>query len=162
MTSGSEGRGADGADADVPNAGLALMRSMIAGELPPPSMVETIPLRFTCAEHGRVEGEARADARHLNPMGGVHGGFAATVLDSLTGCAVHSTLEHGDLYGTIDLSVRMLRPLPRDVWLRATGETLHVSRTLGVAEGRLLDAEGRLLAHATASCLIRRAPRPGD
>ena len=147
----------DESEPESTSGGLRLMREIVAGRRPMPSMAETVPIRFTLAGPGRIEGEARADERHLNPMGGVHGGFAATVLDSVTGCAVHTTLEEGDLYATIDLGVKMLRAVPRDTWVRATGEILHRSRTLGVAEGRLLDPGGRLLAHATATCQVRQA-----
>lgn len=99
---------------------------------------------------------ARADHRHLNPMGGVHGGFAATVLDSVTRCAVHTRLDKGVGYGTVDLNVKMLRPTPRDVELVAEANVIHLSRSLGVSDGTLKTADGKLLAHATASCFVMR------
>ena len=91
-------------------------------------------------------------------MGGVHGGFAATVLDSVTGCAVHTMLDAGLGYGTVDLSIKMLRPVPREVELIAEGRVLHFSRNLGVSEGTLKTADGKLLSHATATCFVIRGP----
>jgi uncharacterized protein (TIGR00369 family) len=138
-------------------SGLELMQAIVAGKLPRPAMGITIPMEFHHASFGIFQVIAKADARHTNPMGGVHGGFAATVLDSVTGCAVHTALEAGVSYGTVDLNVKMLKPVPQNVELLAEGKVLHVSRTLGVAEGSLRDPKGVLLAHATATCvLIRR------
>ena len=111
-------------------------------------------MKGVAAEHGRIVFEAQADERHLNPLGGVHGGFAATVLDSVTGCAVHTVLEAGVGYGTIDLNVKMVKAVPRSVPLIAEGKVIFVSRSLGISEGTLKDADGYLYAHATATCLI--------
>ena len=99
---------------------------------------------------------ATATAAHLNPMGGTHGGFAATVLDSVTGCAVHTMLPAGVAYGTIELAVKMMRPVPLDTELRAEGNVLNMSRSLGVSEGTLKDSSGKLYAHSTCTCLIKR------
>ena len=139
--------------------GLELVRAMVDATLAHPTMADTVPLRVIEAERGYVKFRARADGRHLNPLGGVHGGFAATVLDSVTGCAVHTMLEAGVGYGTIDLGVKMLRAVPRDRELIAEARVLHVSRSLGVSEGSLKDADGTLLAHATCTCAITRAGR---
>jgi len=137
-------------------SGLEIMRAMIAGELPPASIATTIPMRGVAAERGSIVFEAMADERHLNPLGGVHGGFTATVLDSVTGCAVHTMLEPGESYGTIDLHVTMLRAVPINTPLMGEGKVIHVSRSLGVAEGTLRDEEGKIYAYATATCLIIR------
>ena len=94
-------------------SGLELLRAMGEGRVPGPSIAETMPMEFSEIEEGRVVFHATADERHLNPLGGVHGGFAATVLDSVTGCAVHSTLAAGIGYGTVELDVKMMRPVPR-------------------------------------------------
>lgn len=136
--------------------GLELIQALVAGQIPHPSIMDTIPMSFGEARKGYVRFNARADHRHLNPMGGVHGGFAATVLDSVTGCAVHTTLEKGESYGTVDLNVKMLRPVPRDVELIAEANVIHSSRSLGVSEATLKTADGKLLAHATASCFVKR------
>jgi uncharacterized protein (TIGR00369 family) len=109
-------------------------------------------------EEGEVTFLVRPDHRHLNPLGMVHGGFYATALDSATGCAVHTMLAPGDTYGTIDLNVKMLKAARVDAQnLRAVGRVLHVSRQPAAADGQILDDEGKLYAHATATCLIRRS-----
>ena len=136
--------------------GLELMQAMLAGNLPPPSISTTIPMQGVAVESGKVVFTARADERHLNPLGAVHGGFAATVMDTVTGCAVHTLLGAGDGYGTIDLNVKMMRPVPRDVELVAEGNVINLSRSLAVSEGSLKDAEGKLYAHATATCMLMR------
>ena len=137
-------------------SGLELMQAMIDGRIPNAAIAGVIPMRGVAAEHGRIVFEAQADERHLNPLGGVHGGFAATVLDSVTGCAVHTVLEAGVGYGTIDLNVKMLKAVPRGVPLIAEGKVISVSRSLGISEGTLKDADGNLYAHAAATCLILR------
>ncbi|VWD60863.1 PaaI family thioesterase [Burkholderia contaminans] len=137
-------------------SGLDLLRAAVSGDAPLASIAETIPMRPLDVELGYVKFSARADDRHLNPLGGVHGGFAATVLDSVTGCAVHSMLDAGVGYGTVDLHVKMLRPVPRDVDLVAEGRVIHLSRSLGVAEGTLKTADDKIVAHASATCFIQR------
>ncbi|MBO1503587.1 PaaI family thioesterase [Serratia proteamaculans] len=136
--------------------GLELLLAAEAGKLPRASIAETVPMKAVSIEEGYVKIVARADQRHLNPLGGVHGGFAATVLDSVTGCAVHSTLEAGVGYGTVDLQVKMLRPVPKDTDLIAEGRIVHISKNLGVSEGSLKSGDGKLLATATATCFIIR------
>ncbi|RQS75517.1 PaaI family thioesterase [Burkholderia sp. Bp8963] len=137
-------------------SGLELLRAAATGDVPRASISETVPMQFVAVELGYVKMSARADGRHLNPLGGVHGGFAATVLDSVTGCAVHSMLDAGIGYGTIDLHVKMLRPVPRDVDLIAEGRVIHLSRSLGVAEGTLKTPDDKIVAHASATCFIQR------
>jgi acyl-coenzyme A thioesterase PaaI-like protein len=88
--------------------GLQLLQAMCAGQIPPASISETIPMDLHSISKGGASFNVKADQRHLNPLGGVHGGFAATVLDSVTGCAVHTTLEAGVGYGTIDLKCKTL------------------------------------------------------
>ncbi|MCO8091741.1 MULTISPECIES: PaaI family thioesterase [Acinetobacter] len=136
--------------------GLALLQAMRDGKIPAPSISETMSMQPAVIQSGYVEFKVKADHRHLNPLGGVHGGFAATVLDTVTGCAIHTLLEAGVGYGTIDLNVKMCRPIPRDQQLKATGQSINLSKNLGIAEGRILDEEGRLYAHATATCMIIR------
>ena len=139
-------------------SGLELMQAMVAGQIPMPPIAHVIPMKGVAAEHGCVVFEAQSDDRHLNPLGGVHGGFAATVLDSVTGCAIHTVLGPGVGYGTVDLNVKMVKAVPRGVPLIAEGRVLSVSRSLGISEGTLKDADGNLYAHATATCLIVRRP----
>lgn len=137
-------------------SGLEIIQAIIEERLPHPSIAETIPMKFLEAEKGRVLFEATASEQHMNPMGGTHGGFASTVMDSVTGCAVHTMLEPGATYGTIDLVVRMVRPVPLNIRLIAEGKIVNISRSLGVSEGALKDESGKLYAHATSSCMIKR------
>lgn len=136
--------------------GLELMETVIRGEIPHPSMAATIPMKLVKAEKGYAEFEAKADKNHLNPMGTIHGGFTATVLDSVTGCAVHTMLGPGDKYGTIDLNVKMLKPIPIGITLKAQANVIHCSKRIGVSEGTLKDEDGRIYAYATAICMISR------
>lgn len=137
--------------------GLELLQLVAAGEIPPASIADTMGMDMGDVSEGRVTFLIRPDGRHLNPLGTVHGGFYATALDSATGCAVHTRLGAGDTYGTVDLNVKMLKAAPVGAALRAVGRVLHVSRQLGVADGEIVDDEGRIYAHATATCLIKRA-----
>ncbi|NDW98788.1 PaaI family thioesterase [Acinetobacter baumannii] len=136
--------------------GLEFLQAMIEGHIPPASISKTIPMQPTKISEGSVTFKAQADHNHLNPLGGVHGGFAATVLDSVTGCAVHTMLPAGVGYGTIDLNVKMCRPLPQNQVLIATGKVINLSKNLGISEGKITDEEGTLYAYATATCMIIR------
>lgn len=136
--------------------GLDILGKIIKGEIARPSMLETIPMNLVKAEKGFAEFQGKAGKGHLNPMGTVHGGFAAIILDSATGCAVHSMLGPGDHYGTVDLNVKMLKPVPVGVTLSARAKVIHCSRRLGVSEGSLKDEAGTIYAHATATCMISR------
>lgn len=136
-------------------SGLELLRASAAGQLPRASISDTMGMQRMEVEKGRVVIHAVADERHLNPLGGVHGGFAATVLDSVTGCAVHTLLDAGVGYGTVDLNLKMMRPVPRNVALVAEAKVTHISRQIGIAEGTLRDAAGNLLASASATCVIK-------
>lgn len=138
-------------------SGLELMQSFLAGGGSAASIGKTMGVRPVAVSSGSVAFEATPDERHLNPMGGVHGGFACTVLDSVTGCAIHTLLGAGDTYGTVDLAVKMLRPLKVGQTYRAEGKVLNLSSRLGVSEGSIVDSAGKLVAHATCSCLITRA-----
>lgn len=136
--------------------GLQLLQAMCDGRIPAPSMSETIPMQPYDVSEGTICFKVKANHHHLNPLGGVHGGFAATVLDSVTGCAVHSMLEAGAGYGTIDLNIKMCRPIPQDQQLLAIGKVINISKNLGISEGRIVDENGKLYAHATATCMIIR------
>lgn len=136
--------------------GLQLLQAMCDGRIPAPSMSETIPMQPYDVSEGTICFKVKANHHHLNPLGGVHGGFAATVLDSVTGCAVHSMLGAGAGYGTIDLNIKMCRPIPQDQQLLAIGKVINISKNLGISEGRIVDENGKLYAHATATCMIIR------
>jgi len=137
-------------------SGLDIMQAMISGQIALPTMCKTMPMKVVEAAEGRVLFEVQADGRHLNVLGSIHGGFATTIMDSITGCAVHTLLAPGDAYATVDLNVKMLRPVPINVPLVAEGTVLNVSKSLGVSQGALRDKAGKLYAHATATCMLMR------
>jgi len=134
--------------------GLQYMKALAAGEIENHAMSETIPTRAISIEKGKVVFEVKADERHINLFGGVHGGFSAAVLDSATGSAIHTMLDAGKTYATIDLSIKMCRPVPKNESLFAEGAIINVSKSLGMAEGTLKDSDGKLYAHATCTCMI--------
>jgi len=138
-------------------SGFDLLQAMANGKLPHPPMTDTVPMRIKELTMGTISFVVKADERHINSMGGVHGGFIATVLDTTTGCAIHTLLEAGVGYGTIDLNVKMLRPIPLGIELIAEGRTIHVSKNIGVSEGTIKDAAGKIFAHGTCTCRILRS-----
>ena len=140
--------------------GLELVQAIIEGKIPHPPMCETIPMHFLEAEHGYIKLRAQADGRHLSWFGGVHGGFVTTVLDSVLGLAVHSALEQGVGHATVDVNTKMLKFIPLDQELIAEGRLLHRSRTLAVSEGSILNGDGVLLAHGTATAAILQPRTP--
>jgi uncharacterized protein (TIGR00369 family) len=114
------------------------------------------------AERGRIVFQGHPAAAHLNPMGVVHGGWIATLLDSALGCAVHSMLPAGKGYTTLELKVNYVRAVtPQSGPLRAEGKAIHVGGRTGIAEARLVDAAGRLYAHGTTTCLVFDLPPSG-
>ena len=138
-------------------SGLAALRLMIAGELTPPPMASLMDIQLVEVEHGKAVFASTPGEHHYNPLGSVHGGFGATLLDSAMGCAVHSTLHAGDLYTTLELKINFLRPLTHATGVvRGIGTIVHAGRTTALAEGRIEDAAGTLYAFATSTCLIRR------
>jgi uncharacterized protein (TIGR00369 family) len=143
-------------------SGLEILEKFKDGIFPGPTMAVTIPMKIMAVDKGSIEFKAVASDKHLNPMGGVHGGFAATVLDSATGTAVHTMLDPGESYGTIDLNVKMLRPVPRGIELRAKGKVIHMSRRLGISDATLTDDDGKIYAHATSTCMILRKEKSSN
>jgi uncharacterized protein (TIGR00369 family) len=135
--------------------GLEVLQRMIARELPGPPMMPTLGFRLVEVAHGAAVFEGTTAEWQYNPLGSVHGGWIATLLDSALGCAVHSTLAPGQLYTTLDLQVRFVRALVGTTGLvRAEAKIVHAGRRVATAEGRLVDAAGKLYATATASCII--------
>lgn len=136
-------------------SGLELLKSLMAGELPRPPISKVLDFLPVTVEPGRVVFEGTPKAAFLNPIGSVHGGWSATLLDSCVACAVHSMLPRGKGYTTIELKLNFVRPvMPESGPLRAEGQVIHVGGRIGTAEGRLTDTTGRLYAHATTTCLI--------
>ena len=138
-------------------SGLEYLGAMMHGELPGPPIAATLGLVPVELEEGRVVFEVEPAEYHYNPIGMVHGGFAATILDSAMGCAVHTKLPARVAYTTLELKVNYLRPLKVESGVvRAVGTVIHAGRTTALAEGRLLSADGTLYAHATTTCLVFR------
>jgi uncharacterized protein (TIGR00369 family) len=137
-------------------AGLEYMQALASGELPPPPIAVLMRMRPVEVEPGRAVFQGEPGEEHYNPIGVVHGGYAATILDSALGCAVHTTLPAGVGYTTLALEVKLVRPITREVArVVAEGEVLYRGRRQATAQARLTDPEsGKLLAHATATCLI--------
>jgi len=136
--------------------GLQIMQAFAQGLFPTPGIAKTMPMAPVEVEQGRVVFTATANESHTNPLGGVHGGFAATVLDSVTGCATHTVLAAGESYGTIDLNIKMCRPIPFNKTLRAEGKVINVSKSLVISEGYIRDENYKIYAFATATNMIIR------
>ena len=135
--------------------GLTFLQKMIAGEMPNPPMSETLGFHLVEIERGRAVFEGLPEYRYYNPIGSVHGGFAATLLDSALGCAVFSTMAKGEGWTTLELKMNLVRPLTKDTGLvRAEGRILHRGRTVATSEADLKDSAGKLYAHATTTCMV--------
>ncbi|MDT5094952.1 MAG: hypothetical protein QOH60_4315 [Mycobacterium sp.] len=138
-------------------SGLELMRAAAAGSDRPNYIGTLIGLSIDEVEVGEVTMSLHSRPDMANPLGTLHGGICATLLDSAMGCAVHTTLEAGVGYGTLELKVNYIRSVPVDgVKLTATAKTIHVGRKTATAEGRVHDPQGRLVAHGTTTCMIHR------
>ena len=139
-------------------SGLDYLRQMMTGEQPPAPMGRHIGFRLVEIEPGRALFEAEPGAHLLNPLGTVHGGFALTLIDSATGCALHAELEPGVGYATVETKVNFVRPIAADVGLvRCEGRVLSRGRQLATAEAQLHSADGKLLAHGTSTLMILAA-----
>ena len=140
-------------------SGLELLRAIIDGRLPAAPITKTLDFALVEAEPGRVAFQGRPSAAHYNPLGTVHGGWFATLLDSAVACAVHSLLPPGKAYTTAELKINIVRPLTDKVPLvRAEGNIIHFGGRMGTAEGRLTGPDGKLYAHASTTCFIFDTP----
>ncbi|MBP7334628.1 MAG: PaaI family thioesterase [Niveispirillum sp.] len=139
--------------------GIDIIRMIAQGKLPAPSMAATMGMSLLPGEvtEGAVAFQGEPGDHVLNPLGTVHGGFAATLLDSAMGCAVHTLLPAGAGYGTVDLKVNFLRPILRDAGIvRVEGKVINAGRTLILAEGRVVGRDdGKLYAHGTSTCFVQ-------
>jgi uncharacterized protein (TIGR00369 family) len=139
--------------------GLEVLLAMTRGELPPPPIMHTLGIDRIAPTEGRVTVTMTPREFHYNPLGTVHGGVIATLLDTATGCAVHTTLPAGIGYTTLDLTTKFLRPVTVDSGeLRCEGAVINRGRTTALAEARIFDARDRLVAHATSSCILFEIP----
>jgi uncharacterized protein (TIGR00369 family) len=135
--------------------GLEFVLGLVSGSFPLNTMARTLAYNIDEASLGRVVVTASPSEDHLNPAGTVHGGFAATLLDTCMGLAVHTTIERGFASTTLEFKISLLRPItPTTGLIRAEGIILTNGRRIGTAEGSLTDSEGHLLAHGTTTCLI--------
>ena len=135
--------------------GLEFLKGIVAGTQPNPPISELLGFHLVEVEAGRAVFEGVPEFRHYNPIGTVHGGFAATLLDSAVGCAIFSTLAKGEAWTTLELKLNLVRPLTKDTGpVRAEGRLIHRGRTVATSEGHLKDRAGKLYAHATTTCMI--------
>ncbi|MET8648349.1 MULTISPECIES: PaaI family thioesterase [Nocardia] len=138
-------------------SGLDMLRTAMAMEDRPPYIGDLLGMEVDELEHGRAVFALQTRPDFANPLGTTHGGICATLLDSVMGCAVHTTLDAGVGYTTLELKVNYIRSAPVDGRrLTATGTTIHVGRTTATAEGRVVDEQGRLVAHGTTTCVVFR------
>ena len=136
-------------------SGLDLLRALASGDYPPPPILELIGYESFEIEDGRAVLRVPVGEYHYNPLGSVHGGIIATMLDTVCGCSVHSTLPAGVGYTSLDLSTRFLKPATTaSGLLTAEGSVISRGRRIAVAEARLTDGRGTLLAHATSTCML--------
>ena len=135
--------------------GMQFFEAIFAGRLPSPPIGRTLDFLPVEIEPGRAVFQGRPRMEHYNPIGSVHGGWIATLLDSCVGCAVQSTLPAGKSYTTAELKVNFVRPVTtRVALLRAEGKMIHAGARMATAEGRLVGPDGKLYAHASTTCFI--------
>jgi uncharacterized protein (TIGR00369 family) len=135
--------------------GIGFLKAIIDGTLPAPPISQTLGFLLTEVEPSRAVFEGEPTFAHYNPIGTVHAGFAATLLDSAVACAVQTTLKKGELYTTLEIKINLVRALTKDVGpVIAEGKVLHRGRSVATAEGYLKDRAGKLYAHATTTCMI--------
>jgi uncharacterized protein (TIGR00369 family) len=141
-------------------AGIDFVRAIFDGRLPAPPIMQTIEPFDSTAEPGVVVMHSTPGFRHYNPIGSVHGGYAATLLDSVMGLAVHTMMPAGTGYTTLEFKISFIKGMTKDTGVvRSEGRTLSVGRRAATAEARITDAKGRLLAHATTTCLVFEMPK---
>jgi uncharacterized protein (TIGR00369 family) len=159
MRSGSVRAGVATPEQAAGKSGLEFLGGLLRGELPSALIAETLDFFLVEVEKGRAVFQGRPSRRLYNPLGTVHGGWYATLLDSAVGCAVHTCMPAGRSYTTLELKVNMVRPLTDKVPLvRAEGNVVHLGGQIATAEGTLFGADGKLYGHATTTCLIFDLP----
>lgn len=140
--------------------GLELLQAMLRGEVPYARIAQTLDFMLLEVGEGRAVFQGSPGPAHLNPMGGIHGGWYATLLDSALGCAVHTCMPPGRGYTTAELSLNIVRAIgpTKAARVRAIGEVIHCGRQLATAQARLVGPDGTLYAHATTTCLVFELP----
>jgi uncharacterized protein (TIGR00369 family) len=151
----SSGGGVVPLETIMSQSGLEFLKAMVAGKVPQAPMAATLGFRLVDVTDGSATFEGLPEFRLYNPIGTVHGGFAASLLDSALGCAIFSTMAKGETWTTLELKLNLVRPLSKDTGLvRAEGRVIHRGRTLATSDGTLKDRAGKLYAHATTTCMI--------
>ena len=139
-------------------SGKQTLEMIMNGDLPAPPFAATMLIDLAEVDEGRVVFTGQCDFSFLNPMGTVHGGWIAAILDSAMGCAVHSTLHPGQIYTTTSMTINYVRPLLEDSGLvRCEATAVYAGARMATSEGRLVDSKGRLIAHGSESCMIMEA-----
>ncbi|PTM98741.1 PaaI family thioesterase [Mycoplana dimorpha] len=152
---GAAGFGTLPLDVVARDGGLKVLKAMLAGELPAPPLAATLDFTLTEVGDGRVVFKGVPSRHHLNPLGTVHGGWTAAVMDSALGCAVFATTLPGEAYTTIEFKVNLVRPVhPEMGEVLCEGRVVHRGRTIATSEAWLRDGNGKLLAHGTETCAI--------
>ena len=140
-------------------SGLQTLHAMLAGDLPYPHIADTLDFQLVEVAYGKAVFQGTPQLKHYNPLGSVHGGWYATLLDSALGCAVHTTLPPGMAYTTAEVSVNIVRAATAKTGpLRSTGHIVHSGRQLATAEARIVGPDGKLYAHGTTTCLVFPVP----
>jgi uncharacterized protein (TIGR00369 family) len=141
--------------------GLEFMQAMVEGRLPAAPITGTMGFLVTKVDKGYALAEAVPSFAYYNPIGTVHGGYAATLMDTVLGVSVHTMMEKGQGYTTLEFKISFIKAITRDTGpIRAEGRVISVGRRAATAEAHLRDAGGRLLAHATTTCLVFDIPLP--
>jgi uncharacterized protein (TIGR00369 family) len=139
--------------------GMEMMQAMLRGDIPYPTICPTLDFRLIEIGDGTAVFQGTPGPRLLNPMGTIHGGWYATLLDSALGCAVHTRMPVGRGYATADLNVHLVRGIgSKAARVRAEGKVIHFGRQMATAEARMYGPDGTLFAHATATCLVFDQP----
>lgn len=142
--------------------GLEVMQAMLRGDIPYAAIAKTLDFTLVEVSEGRAVFQGTPGPAHLNPMGGIHGGWYATLLDSALGCAIHTLMPPGRGYTTAELGVNLVKAIgPKAPRVRAEGKVVHCGRQLATAEARLFGPDGTLYAHATTTCLVFDLKLPG-
>ena len=158
MTRTADGKGGGGAEERRALSGLEYMRQLLTGEREPSGMARLMNMRLVEVEEGRAVFAVEPDERHYNGLGIAHGGLAATLLDSALGCAINTVMPAGRVFTTLEMKINYVRPMRRETGeVRCEAEVLHAGSRVATAEGRLVDAAGKLYAHGTATCMLFRS-----
>ena len=138
-------------------SGLEYMRQVLTGEVPPSGMGQLMNFKLVEVSEGRAVFTIQPDERHYNGLGIAHGGLAATLLDSATGCAINTMMPAGKIFTTLEMKINFVRPMTRDTGeVRCEANVIHVGGRTATAEGRIVDRDGKLYAHGTATCMLFR------